>query len=120
MRDQLPLQLEQGRTRVGLYASDPGDRYGLFLIMGPCDAMLKILSSGESTTDDPWEHVSISTEKRCPNWQEMCFVKDLFWGDDDCVIQYHPAKIDYINNHPYVLHLWKPPEKILMPPKWMV
>ena len=55
-----------------------------------------------------WEHVSVSLEGRCPNWKEMSFVKDLFWDDDDCVVQYHPPKKFYVNNHPFCLHLWRP------------
>lgn len=57
-----------------------------------------------------WEHVSVSipTDRRCPTWEEMCFVKDQFWNDpDDVVIQYHPAKKDYVNNHEFCLHLWR-------------
>ena len=38
----------------------------------------------------------------------MCHVKDLFWQDEEVVIQYHPRKSEYVNNHPFVLHLWKP------------
>lgn len=66
-----------------------------------------------------WEHLSISTigEKRIPNWQEMCMFKDLFWLPEECVVQYHPAKSEYINNHPGVLHLWRPiNEKLPTPP----
>ena len=55
-----------------------------------------------------WEHVSVSRSDRSPTWEEMCQVKDLFWDDTDCVIQYHPPKSDYVNNHPYCLHLWRP------------
>ena len=33
--------------------------------------------------------------------------KDLFWLPEETVVQYHPAKADYVNTHPYVLHLWK-------------
>lgn len=51
----------------------------------------------------------------------MCFVKDLFWSDDDCVVQYHPPKSDYINNHEHCLHLWKPIDKqIPTPPSILV
>lgn len=65
---------------------------------------------------DGWEHVSVSCEfrkgkqwrTRIPTWEEMCFVKDLFWDEDEVVIQLHPAKKDYVNVHPHVLHLWKP------------
>jgi hypothetical protein len=68
-----------------------------------------------------WEHVSSSTIKRCPTWEEMCFIKDLFWDDEYCIIQYHPPKSEYINNHPYVLHLWRPiNEEIPRPPKILV
>jgi hypothetical protein len=54
-----------------------------------------------------WEHVSASREDRCPTWDEMCQVKDMFWGDDDCVIQFHPPKSEYVNMHPNCLHLWR-------------
>lgn len=54
-----------------------------------------------------WEHVSVSIADRCPTWEEMCFIKDLFWGDDDLVVQMHPPKSDYVNNHLYCLHLWR-------------
>jgi len=68
-----------------------------------------------------WEHVSASMNNRCPTWEEMCLVKDIFWGDDECVIQYHPPKKEYVNLHPYCLHLWKktgcdfetPPKKLV-------
>lgn len=55
-----------------------------------------------------WEHVSVSRRDRCPTWDEMCQVKDLFWDEDDCVVQYHPPKEDWVNNHPNCLHLWRP------------
>jgi len=55
-----------------------------------------------------WEHVSVSLKNRCPNWREMCFVKDYFWDPDEVVMQLHPAKSEYVNMHPYCLHLWKP------------
>jgi len=61
-----------------------------------------------------WEHVSVGIQNswinkpRCPTWEEMCMVKDLFWDKEVCVIQYHPPKSEYVNNHPYVLHLWRP------------
>jgi len=68
-----------------------------------------------------WEHVSASLVYRCPTWDEMCMVKDFFWGEEDTVIQYHPAKSEYINFHPYCLHLWRPMNaEIICPPKLMV
>jgi len=55
-----------------------------------------------------WEHVSVSLERRNPTWKEMCHVKDLFWDENDWVIQFHPSKQAYVNNHPHCLHLWRP------------
>lgn len=54
-----------------------------------------------------WEHVSVSLSRRCPTWEEMCIIKDIFWDDEECVVQYHPPKSEYVNVHPYCLHLWK-------------
>lgn len=54
-----------------------------------------------------WEHVSVSYSNRCPTWEEMCRVKEIFWYDSECAVQYHPPKSEYINNHPYCLHLWR-------------
>lgn len=55
-----------------------------------------------------WDHVSVSLPSRCPTWEEMCYVKDLFFGKDEWVLQYHPSALDYKNCHPYCLHLWRP------------
>ena len=54
-----------------------------------------------------WEHVSVSFPNRCPTWEEMCIVKEMFWRDEETVVQYHPKKSEYVNLHPYCLHLWK-------------
>jgi hypothetical protein len=60
--------------------------------------------------DDPysrWDHVSVSLADRCPTWEEMCFIKELFFERHEPAMQLHPVK-DYVNNHPYCLHLWRP------------
>jgi hypothetical protein len=65
---------------------------------------------------DPWEHVSVSGNRRVPNWQEMCFVKDLFWAEEECVMQLHPPKSEYVNCHPFCLHLWRSLEQPIPTP----
>jgi hypothetical protein len=120
MRLKFDDRLEQGRVRAGDFKTNPGWQHGAFLIMGPCGAQLKIISS---VADDvyPWEHVSVSTKNRCPNWQEMCFVKKLFWKDDESVMQLHPSESMYVNNHPFCLHLWRPTKaEIPLPPPLLV
>lgn len=74
-----------------------------------------------------WEHVSVTVAPnnkaatRCPTWEEMCWVKDQFWNKDQVVIQYHPAEKDYVSEHDYCLHLWRPKNAQLpTPPTLMV
>lgn len=72
-----------------------------------------------------WEHVSVSIggrqATRCPTWEEMCIIKSWFWDEEDCVVQFHPPASEYVNFHPYVLHLWRPTDtNIATPPKEFV
>lgn len=68
-----------------------------------------------------WEHVSVSNNQRIPSWEVMCKIKEMFFEDEEVVIQYHPKKSEYVNNHPKCLHLWKPINiEIPTPPKFLV
>lgn len=122
MRKTPPEKLEAGRFIDGDYGSPRGVMYGAFEVFGPCGAMLKIIASdGVGGGSYGWEHTSVSTPRRPPNWEEMAFVKRLFWEPEECVVQYHPPESTYVNNHPYVLHLWRHRiEKFPMPPSILV
>lgn len=70
-----------------------------------------------------WEHVSVAPYKHriIPSWDDMCLVKDIFFNEDECVVQFHPPKSEYVNNMPNCLHLWKSlEEEMPMPPSIMV
>jgi len=74
-----------------------------------------------------WEHLSITVRKkgkpadRTPTWAEMCWLKDLFWGNEDCVMQLHPSESQHISTHNFCLHLWRPiGQPIPQPPSIMV
>lgn len=79
-----------------------------------------------------WEHMSVTLRQvisrgkhkgvdRCPTWEDMCFLKDMFWGPDECCVQYHPPMQDNISNHNYCLHIWRPSDGVLpAPPSVMV
>lgn len=93
-----------------------------FWIEGCKHRLLVIASDG-----DGWQHVSVSfpdSKHTIPNWEVMCRVKDLFFEPEDTVVQFHPAKNNYVNYHGGCLHLWKPigrefpiPDPILVGPK---
>lgn len=64
-----------------------------------------------------WEHLSVSTKRRCPTWDEMGYFKDIFWKPEECCVQYYPRKSQYVNNHPNCLHIWRPlKENVPEPP----
>lgn len=73
-----------------------------------------------------WDHVSVHVYMggemtRIPSWEEMCFIKDLCWLAEECVVQFHPPKSQYKNDHPHVLHLWKSQTKAMpRPPREFV
>lgn len=66
-----------------------------------------------------WDHVSVSPcsrkRQRCPTWEEMCAIKDMFFAPEECVMQLHPAKSQYVNDHPFCLHLWRPNGGVAIP-----
>lgn len=70
-----------------------------------------------ATWDDGWEHVSVSTADRVPDWYEMCRVKVMMWQREDAVMQLHPRESQYVN----CLHLWRPLELVIPePPSYLV
>ncbi len=105
-------------------APDAGDQYvGLFIIPHhPTKGLLRaIVSSGLLPGSEGWDHVSVSLTNRCPNWPEMCFIKDLFFEPSDWCVQFHPAESDYVNHHPHCLHIWRHVSLPMpTPPSWMV
>lgn len=91
-----------------------GEPHGAFAFDSP-ERNFKLLVIASNS--EGWEHASARAIKhltpnncieRIPSWNEMCFVKAQFWDDEDIVMQLHPKKSEYVNNHPCVLHLWRP------------
>ena len=121
--------LEQYRIRRGHWLSNVNCGWcGAWRIPHEDDTLLVVSSDGV----DPggvdldargWEHVSVrvAVKERCPTWAEMCYVKDLFWANEECVIQFHPPGSNYVNRHHTTLYLWRlkdftfplPPEHLM-------
>lgn len=103
---KLSPRLEEYRLRSP--ASPHRATWGAFDMPGPCGERLVIIASDAvDEASEGWEHVSVSTRRRIPNWIEMSFVKSLFWPDDEWVVQFHPPTSEHVNNHPHCLHLWR-------------
>lgn len=80
-----------------------------------------VASSGEIPVSQGWDHVSVSLPNRCPTWEEMCKVKDLFFYPHEVCFQLHPAQSDNISNHSFCLHIWRNiHQNIPLPPPEMV
>ena len=99
--------VEQGRVISGQFATTEKHGFnGMFRLWINGEEFGIIASDGMG-----WQHVSVSKvgkPNKVPNWEHMCRIKQLFWGDDVWVMQFHPAKVDYVNNHAGCLHLWRP------------
>jgi hypothetical protein len=119
MRTKIDPRLERGRVVHGQWGSELGSMSGAFRVLHDA-TFLAIIASEAVDGSLGWEHVSVSTRTRTPTWEEMCWVKGLFWSDEECVLQFHPAKKDYVNNHPHCLHMWKPPHPVVLPPREFV
>lgn len=92
------------RIRTGRQASSDTDGFsGSFLVPLEGELWHVIISDGMG-----WKHVSISNaqKKMLPNWTVMTRLKDAFYGDDEWVVQFFPAKDDYVNDCQWCLHLW--------------
>lgn len=108
---------EKYRVRTGRRGTDGSyGNNGMFLIPAGLRRPYQICTIASDGSEwemlgfEPpaWEHVSVSTAVRCPTWEEMCFIKGLFWDAEDVVMQLHPRESEYVNQHPYCLHLWRP------------
>lgn len=104
---ELEIYGHRGDEHNGLYKVKIGGR--VFIV---------IASNGGG-----WDHVSVhlKNKNRVPTWEEMCRLKDIFFEEDETVVQFHPPKSQYVNIHEYVLHLWRPQDgSIKTPPKIFV
>ena len=100
-----------------LAAYNPGEA-GVFAINSPTDRQgMHVIAS----TNDGWDHVSISRKSRTPNWPELEHVRKLCFESHEVVMQLHLPEIKHINCHPHCLHLWRPQHEFIPePPSWMV
>ena len=70
-----------------------------------------------------WEHVSVAPFRRSytPTWDDMVWLKNLIWREDEAAIQIHPPAAEYVNNVSNCLHLWRCTyREMVLPPSCLV
>lgn len=102
------------RYRKRLYDGSYGDNKVGFFWIPKAKGYYQVYA----TTGGGWDHVSFCLltengkfEKRIPKWNDVCKIKEMFFDSIEDVVEIHPKAEDYVNEHPYVLHLWKPTVK---------
>lgn len=117
MKKKLPVNLEKFRRDHPIYIKPTPESIEGFFVIPYGNKNLAVISG----CGDGWDHVSVSLPHRCPTWDEMNFIKSLFWEKDELVLQFHPPQKDYINIGKTALHMWKPwHQTIELPPRYML
>jgi hypothetical protein len=94
------------RVRTGELASSEIDGFnGWFIVPMDGEIWQICLSDGMG-----FKHLSATNhqKRQLPPWQVMVRLKEAFFADEDWVVMYIPAKDEYVNDHPFVHHLWLP------------
>ena len=76
---------------------------------------LRVIETPEQHNGERWLHVSASYSDRLPSWEDMREVKDAFCGKGREAYMVFSPEERYVNDHPYVLHLWCPLEGAVLP-----
>ena len=58
--------------------------------------------------DQEYKRVFMYVDFRCPTWPEMVELSEMFFNPGEITIQFHPKKMEYVNELKTALHLWEP------------
>jgi hypothetical protein len=117
MKEKFPKYINKFRVKTGLFKSTAASGFNGCFIIPRGGRKLTVIVSDEVG----WDHVSVSLKNRTPTWDDMVYIKNLFWDDSETVLQFHPPKSDYVNIHKHCLHLWKNQRTpVELPPLFMV
>jgi hypothetical protein len=65
-----------------------------------------IIATRAEHRGEEWLHVSIAHPDRLPTWEELKAIKIALIGAARFAYQVFPPNWQYVNQHPYALHLW--------------
>lgn len=134
MRKHPNMRVEKFRVREGELGSDSSyGNNGAFILKMNKNKINRSLTPDTINTvmllviasdEELWDHLSVQIDvnpRRLSTWEEMCYVKGMFFMDDETVVQFHPKKSEYINYHSFVLHMWSDQtQEHKLPHSWMV
>lgn len=91
---------------------------GAFKVMVNQRAFFVLASIDNTGEDGMWEHISVTpkNQKRCPTWDEMCAIKQMFFRPEEECVEFHPKESEYVNRNEYCLHIWRPSDGNLRDP----
>ena len=93
--EQLPINWSV--RELGLDGGAYKSRNGLAVIISCC-----IEEDGKN-----WVHLSVSRKNSMPTWGELVDVKEIFLGKNAVAIQVLPPRSEWVNVHPFCLHLYQ-------------
>jgi hypothetical protein len=93
--EQLPINWSV--RELGLDGGAYKSRNGLAVIISCC-----IEEDGKN-----WVHLSVSRKNSMPTWGELVDIKEIFLGKNAVAIQVLPPRSEWVNIHPFCLHLYQ-------------
>jgi len=95
-----PWRMEQ-ESYSGMFLTNPGLRATLIVSLTWYRRQMR---------EELWKHVSLAIADRTPTWKEMEDTRIWTCGADSIAYQVHPPRREWVNDHPFVLHLFSPIE----------
>ncbi len=68
----------------------------------------KVCVSPWDVEEGLWLHVSVSSPRRPPHYDELTDIVRRFFRETDTVLHVWPPKAEHYKLHPHCLHLWTP------------
>jgi hypothetical protein len=116
MKDLSSLREHMIKHPVLGWGDSDGGAFAVYSKTDPSTLLRIIASNGGG-----WDHVSVSTDHRCPTWDEMSQVHRMFFLPTEVALQLHVPEDKHINLHNYTLHLWRNQRQAIeLPPSAMV
>lgn len=89
----------------GIWSTEQFDKFGRKYVHN-LTFQTVIVSVSEEADGQIWAHLSTSFPSRLPTWGDLRKAKDMFLGEDKRAIQVFVPTSEWVNIHPYCLHLF--------------